>query len=47
MSLVDARREVQTWGDLYERDITEPVPTQIEVASLISLAVIEQMTSAS
>ena len=46
MSLVDARREVQTWGDIYERDMTESVPTQIEIASLISLAVVEQMTSA-
>jgi TolB-like protein len=47
VSLVDARREVQTWGEVYERDITESVPTQIEIASLISLAVIEQITSVS
>ena len=47
VSLVDARRDVQTWGDIYERDMTESVPTQIEIASLISLAVIEQITSVS
>ena len=46
VSLVDARREVQTWGDIYEREITESVPTQIEIASLIALAVIEQTTCA-
>jgi TolB-like protein len=47
VSLVDARREVQTWGDTYEREIAESVPTQIEIASSISLAVIEQISSAS
>jgi DNA-binding winged helix-turn-helix (wHTH) protein len=46
VSLVDARREVQTWGDIYEREITESVPTQIEIASLVALAVIERMASA-
>jgi DNA-binding winged helix-turn-helix (wHTH) protein len=46
VSLVDARREVQTWGDIYERDITESVPTQIEIASLVALAVIEHLTPA-
>ncbi len=47
VSLVDARREVQTWGEIYERDITESVPTQVEIASLISLAVIDQIAFAS
>ena len=47
VSLVDARREVQTWGDTYEREIAESVPTQIEIASSISLAVIGQISSAS
>jgi DNA-binding winged helix-turn-helix (wHTH) protein len=47
VSLVDARREIQTWGDTYERDIAESVPMQIEIASFISLAVIGQISSAS
>jgi TolB-like protein len=47
VSLVDARREVQIWGDIYESVLTESVPAQIEIASLISLAVIDQMTDAS
>lgn len=47
VSLVDARRDVQTWGDTYEREIAESVPTQIEIASSISLAVIGQISSAS
>jgi len=46
MSLVDARREVQVWGDVYESEMTESVPGQIEIASRVSRAVIVQMTSA-
>lgn len=46
VSLVNARREVQVWGDFYESETTESVPAQIEIASRVSLAVIGQMTSA-
>jgi TolB-like protein len=47
VSLVDARQEVQTWAEIYEREIAESVPAQIEIASLISQAVIAQTTSQS
>jgi DNA-binding winged helix-turn-helix (wHTH) protein len=46
VSLVDARRDIQTWSDIFERDVTEPVPMQIEIGTLISWAVVERVASA-
>jgi TolB-like protein len=39
--LVDTREEVQTWGEIYERDITEPLPAQIDVAASIAQSIVE------
>ncbi len=44
--LVDAREEVQMWGDVYERDVTELLPAQIEVASAIAQSIIETLIAA-
>jgi adenylate cyclase len=42
VALVKARDEVQTWGDIYEHDIVDAVPAQIEIASRITRSIIEQ-----
>ena len=43
MSLIDTREEVQTWGYIYERDVTDSLPAQVEVASNIARSIIEQV----
>jgi DNA-binding winged helix-turn-helix (wHTH) protein len=44
--LVDARDDVQTWSDVYERQITEPLPAQIDMAAHIARAIIEILPAA-
>ena len=44
--LIDAREEVQTWGNVYERDVTEPLSAQIEVASSIAQSIIANVIAA-
>ena len=44
--LVDTREEVQTWGDIYEREATEPLPAQIEVGARIAQSIIEKVMAA-
>jgi TolB-like protein len=44
--LVDAREEVQMWGDVYERDVTELLPAQVEVAARIAQSIVEMVMTA-
>jgi TolB-like protein len=44
--LVDTREEVQTWGDIYDREITESLPAQIEVAATIAQSIIDNVIAA-
>jgi TolB-like protein len=43
--LVDAREEVQTWGDIYERDGIASLPVQIDVAERVAHSIIETLTA--
>jgi TolB-like protein len=44
--LVDARDEVQMWGDIYERDVTDTLPAQVDVAKSIARAIVAQVAAA-
>ncbi len=44
--LVDAREEVQTWSEVYEREVAESLPAQIEVASSIAQSIIDTVIAA-
>ena len=44
--LVDAREEVQTWGDVYELNAADWLPAQIEVASSIAHSIIANVIAA-
>ena len=41
--LIDARREVQAWSDIYELHDSESVPAVINIAALISAAVVARL----
>jgi DNA-binding winged helix-turn-helix (wHTH) protein len=41
--LVDAREEVQTWRDVYDLSVADPVPAQVQLASSIADAVVRQL----
>jgi hypothetical protein len=41
--LVDAREEVQTWREVYDLSVADPVPAQVELASAIADAVVRQL----
>ena len=41
--LVDAREEVQTWRDVYDLSVADPVPAQVQLASAIADAVVRQL----
>jgi TolB-like protein len=44
--LVDAREEVDTWRELYDLSVADPVPAQVELASAITDAVVHQLLGA-
>jgi TolB-like protein len=44
--LIDVRQGVQIWSDIYEGRITDAVPAQIDISSMISADVIERIASA-
>ena len=39
----DAREEVQTWRDVYDLSVADPVPAQVQLASTIADAVVRQL----
>jgi TolB-like protein len=41
--LVDAREEVQTWRDVYDLSVADPVPAQVHLAAAIADAVVRQL----
>jgi DNA-binding winged helix-turn-helix (wHTH) protein len=41
--LIDARQQVQAWSDVYERSDSQSAPAVIEIASLISAAVVGRL----
>jgi TolB-like protein len=41
--LVDARDEVQTWRELYDLCVSDPLPAQVELASAIAEAIVGQL----
>jgi TolB-like protein len=43
VALVKAREELQAWGEIYDREVAEPVRAQVEVASSIAWSIIEAM----
>ena len=45
--LVDAREEVQTWRDVYDLSVADPVPAQVQLASAIADAVVRQLFGSS
>ena len=45
--LVDAREEVQTWRDVYDLSVVDPVPAQVQLASAIADAVVHQLFGSS
>ena len=45
--LIDARQHVQAWSDVYERSDSQSAPAVIEIASLISAAIVARLAPAS
>jgi adenylate cyclase len=43
VSLIDTREEAQTWGDIYDRDVTDSLSAQVEVASKIAESILEHL----
>jgi TolB-like protein len=43
VSLIDTREEAQKWGNIYERDVTDSLSAQVEVASNIAGSIIEHV----
>jgi DNA-binding winged helix-turn-helix (wHTH) protein len=41
--LVDAREEVETWRDVYDLSVADPVQAQVQLASAIADAVVRQL----
>ena len=44
--LIDARQQVQAWSDIYERSDSPSAPAVIEIASLISAAIVARLAPA-
>jgi len=41
--LIDGRQQVQAWSDVYERSDSQSAPAMIEIASLISAAIVARL----